>query len=51
MNVIFLRRGLEKLPQNQREDHANGVILAFVVDDLEGELAGCKPRACPSPCR
>ena len=39
MNVIFLRRGLPTLPADQRDDHAAGLILAFVVDDLEGELA------------
>ncbi|MEJ3747245.1 VOC family protein [Actinomycetes bacterium KLBMP 9797] len=39
MNVIFLRRGLATLPADQRDDHARGLILAFVVDDLEGELA------------
>jgi uncharacterized glyoxalase superfamily protein PhnB len=39
LNVIFLRRGLESLPADQRDDHASGLILAFVVDDLEGELA------------
>ncbi len=39
MNVVFLRRGLETLPVDQRDDHASGLILAFVVDDLEGELA------------
>jgi uncharacterized glyoxalase superfamily protein PhnB len=39
MNVVFLRRGLPSLPADQRDDHAGGVILAFVVDDLEGELA------------
>ncbi len=39
MNIVFLRRGLESLPADQRDDHANGLILAFVVDDLEGELA------------
>jgi uncharacterized glyoxalase superfamily protein PhnB len=39
MNVIFLRRGLASLPEDQRDDHAVGLILAFVVDDLEGELA------------
>ena len=39
MNVIFLRRGLATLPADQRDDHASGLILAFVVDDLEGELA------------
>lgn len=39
MNVVFLRRGLPTLPADQRDDHAGGVILAFVVGDLEGELA------------
>jgi uncharacterized glyoxalase superfamily protein PhnB len=39
VNVVFLRRGLESLPEDQRNDHATGLILAFVVDDLEGELA------------
>jgi catechol 2,3-dioxygenase-like lactoylglutathione lyase family enzyme len=39
MNVVFLRRGLPSLPPEQRDHHAVGVILAFVVDDLEGELA------------
>jgi catechol 2,3-dioxygenase-like lactoylglutathione lyase family enzyme len=39
MNVIYLRRGLATLPADQRTDHAGGLILAFVVDDLEGELA------------
>jgi uncharacterized glyoxalase superfamily protein PhnB len=39
MNVVFLRRGLPSLPADQREDHASGIILAFVVDDLERELA------------
>jgi uncharacterized glyoxalase superfamily protein PhnB len=39
MNVVFLRTGLESLPADQRDDHATGLILAFVIDDLEGELA------------
>ncbi|WNV90414.1 VOC family protein [Umezawaea sp. Da 62-37] len=39
MNVVFLRRGLETLPDDQRDVHATGLILAFVVTDLEGELA------------
>ena len=38
-SVVFLRRGLATLPADQRDDHAAGLILAFVVDDLEGELA------------
>jgi len=39
MNVVYLRRGLATLPEDQRNDHVAGLILAFVVDDLEGELA------------
>lgn len=39
MHVAYLRRGLPTLPDDQRDHHADGVILAFVVDDLEGELA------------
>jgi uncharacterized glyoxalase superfamily protein PhnB len=39
MHVVYLRAGLESLPADQRDDRASGLILAFVVDDLEGELA------------
>jgi uncharacterized glyoxalase superfamily protein PhnB len=39
MNVIFLRRGLETLPEDQRDEHATGQILAFTVEDLDAELA------------
>ena len=39
LHVVFLRRGLESLPDDQRNEHAGGLILAFVVTDLEGELA------------
>ena len=39
MNIVFLRRGLSTLPADQRDDHAQGLILAFDVEDLEGELA------------
>lgn len=38
MTVIFLRQGLPTLPVDQRDDHAQGLILAFTVDDLDGEL-------------
>jgi uncharacterized glyoxalase superfamily protein PhnB len=38
-NIILLRLGLQTLPADQRDEHARGLILAFVVDDLEGELA------------
>ena len=36
--MIFLRRGIEALPEDQRHDRAAGLILAFTVADLEGEL-------------
>ena len=39
MNVVFLRRGLPMLPEDQRDIHAAGLVLAFVVEDLESELA------------
>ncbi|MFC4502061.1 MULTISPECIES: VOC family protein [Streptomyces] len=39
LNVIYLRRGLDTLPADQRDERAAGLILAFVVEDLEGELA------------
>ena len=39
VNVVFLRRGLSTLPADQRDVHATGLILAFEVTDLEGELA------------
>ncbi len=38
VRVAFLRRGLPTLPADQRDVRAAGLILAFVVDDLEGEL-------------
>ncbi len=39
MNVVYLSQGLPTLPSDQRDLSASGVIIAFVVDDLEGELA------------
>ncbi|MTD15559.1 glyoxalase [Nakamurella sp. YIM 132087] len=39
INVIFLATGLPTMPADQRDVHATGLILAFVVEDLEGELA------------
>lgn len=39
MNLVSLRRGKESLPADQRHDRAGGLILAFEVDDLHGELA------------
>ncbi|MEV4637937.1 VOC family protein [Actinoplanes sp. NPDC049548] len=37
MDLIFLRRGLEVLPEKLRDRHAAGTIVAFVIDDLEAE--------------
>lgn len=46
-NVVILRRGLATLPDDQRDKHASGVILAFVVDDLEAELARLRTEGAP----
>lgn len=46
-NVVFLRRGLATLPDDQRDDHASGLILSFTVDDLEGELARLQAARVP----
>jgi len=37
VDVVFLRRGIEVLPEPLREHSAAGVIVAFVVDNLEAE--------------
>ncbi len=39
MNLAYLVVGMPTLPADQRDVHAQGQIVAFVVDDLEGELA------------
>jgi predicted enzyme related to lactoylglutathione lyase len=39
MKLVYLRQGLATLPADQRDEVARGQIVAFVVDDLEGELA------------
>lgn len=47
MNVVFLAQGLGSLPADQRNDHASGLILAFEVDDLEGELSRLRAEGVP----
>lgn len=37
VEIIFLRRGVEVLPESYRDQHAAGIILAFTVADLEAE--------------
>jgi hypothetical protein len=44
MNVVFVRRGLATLPADQRDIHAAGLILAFVVDDLEASWPGWRTK-------
>ena len=39
MEIVFLRRGLATLPADQRDDEASGVIIAFMVEELEAEYA------------
>lgn len=39
-NVIFLRRGLASIkPEALRSRHADGLILAFVVENIDNEYA------------
>jgi uncharacterized glyoxalase superfamily protein PhnB len=47
MSVVFLRRGLATLPADQRDDHAQGLILALTVEDLDGELARLQAEGVP----
>lgn len=37
MDVVLLRCGLEVLPEGFRDQHAAGVIVALVVDDIDAE--------------
>ncbi|MDY0809870.1 VOC family protein [Kitasatospora purpeofusca] len=39
VNVVFLRRGTEVLPEGFRDQVAAGLILAFVVGDVAAEEA------------
>ncbi len=47
ITVVFLRRGIETLPEDQRHDRAAGLILAFTVADLDGELARLQEEGVP----
>lgn len=39
-NVIFLRTGLESFrPESMRQTSADGLLVVFVVDDIDGEHA------------
>ncbi|OJF12101.1 VOC family protein [Couchioplanes caeruleus] len=47
MDVIFLRRGLEILPEELRDRPACGTIVAFVVDDLAAEHERLQAEGAP----
>jgi uncharacterized glyoxalase superfamily protein PhnB len=47
LDIIFLRTGIEVLPDDLRERRAAGVIVAFVVDDLEAEEARLRAAGVP----
>ena len=47
LDIIFLRTGFEVLPEDLRERRAAGVIVAFVVDDLEAEEARLRAAGVP----
>ncbi|MFI6704253.1 VOC family protein [Streptomyces sp. NPDC050509] len=46
-NVVFLRRGIEVLPEGMRDRHATGVIIAFTVADLEAEYERLRQEGVP----
>ncbi|MCJ0874227.1 VOC family protein [Streptomyces sp. AP-93] len=46
-NVIFVRRGLEVLPEELREQRAAGVLLAFTVADLPAEYERLRAEGVP----
>lgn len=47
MNLVYLVVGMPTLPADQRYVHARGQIIAFVVDDLEGELVRLERAGVP----
>lgn len=46
-DIVFLRRGIETLPSWMRLQPAEGVIVAFVVDDLAAEFARLSAAGAP----
>ena len=44
-NLIFLRTGLESFkPAGMRDRHADGLLIAFVVDDVDAECRAARAR-------
>ncbi|AQA20755.1 glyoxalase/Bleomycin resistance /Dioxygenase superfamily protein [Rhodococcus sp. MTM3W5.2] len=42
VDIVLLQRGIEVLPEGFRDRHADGLILAFTVDDLAAQEARIK---------
>jgi catechol 2,3-dioxygenase-like lactoylglutathione lyase family enzyme len=47
LDIVFLRRGIETLPSWMRSHPAAGVIVAFVVDELDAEFARLSAAGAP----
>ncbi|MFB6893024.1 VOC family protein [Kitasatospora sp. NPDC056327] len=47
MNVVFLARGIEVLPEDVRDQVAAGLVLAFVVADVAAEEARLRAAGVP----
>ena len=47
LDLVFLRRGIETLPDRLRDRPADGVIVAFVVDDLAAEFERLRAAGVP----
>lgn len=47
MSVVLLRRGIDVLPEDLRHQPAAGVIVAFVVTDLDAEEARLRREGVP----
>jgi uncharacterized glyoxalase superfamily protein PhnB len=42
MDIVFLRIGMEVLPKSMHDKKTEGVIVAFVVDNVEDEVRRLK---------
>jgi catechol 2,3-dioxygenase-like lactoylglutathione lyase family enzyme len=47
LDIVFLRRGIETLPDWLQDQRADGVIVAFVVNDLASELERLRGEGVP----
>lgn len=43
-DIVFLQRGIPQLPEDFRDQHTSGVIIAFTVEDILGEEARLRER-------